>query len=294
MKKLILFLCCGFFTNIICAQDTLTCYQTITKRLELEFNQAAIDYDAFIEWALIGDWEDFKVTFNQGTIRRDRFIIKANNYKAFAEGNYGIVLTLKPRKRASEGYKKINMEVAESGPNLDIEPSILNLQIPQFYYLPPMPDPWWIKSLYVLAIAMVLFLLVWFLFIKRKLFPKMTGTLQFSDGSIIKLNNTYCYILYTALEKPKIAKTGLLSEIFCGKKGSCRMPYPENERSPQKYIIIKTEKGKRGYTNRLDIINGIEFLSHTKKLYHKQEYSFKDPNDDMVVSFLYDNEKHQL
>ncbi len=122
----------------------------------------------------------------------------------------------------------------------------------------------------------------------------MKGTLQFSDGSIIKLNDCYNYVFYTSHKKPSIAKDGVLAGIYCGKKGSYQMPYPDGERSDNKFVVIKAEKGRKGYINKLDKISNIEFLSSNKKLYHEEEYSFKDANDDMNVSFTYDNIKHQM
>lgn len=294
MKKLLLILCAVFLVYNANAKDTLEYNNIISRHLELEFNQVAKDFNSYIEWILIGDWDDFKVSFNQGNHRGNKFIIKAKNYKTFVDGNHGIFLTLKPRKRAAEGYKTIRMEVTGYSPSLEMDTTTLNLQIPSFYYIAPPAVPWWLRLIYAFVCVLVLFHLFWFVVLKRRLYPKMTGTLQFSDGSVVRLNKTYAYVLYTGAKKPDISKESILSKIYCGKKGTYQIPYPETERNDQKYILIKAEKRGKGYINRLAKINGIEFMSHTMKLYHQQEYIFKDANDDMTVSFLYDNEKHQI
>ena len=274
--------------------DTLRNRETTQKQLELFFNEKSKEEDSYITWELRGeDWEDVNVSFNQGRFRDNRFTIRAKEYKEFADGDDGIILNISPRKNTEEKEYTFRFEVVEGSDDLRFNESELNMRS-SFYIIPPPPTPWWLTLLYILAAAFVLFHILWFAFLKRMLYPKMNGTLQFSDGSIIKLRDSYKFILYTSHKKPAIAKGGLLSEIYCGKTGSFQMPYPDELRSDNKYIVIKPVKGRKGYLNNLEEIRNIEFLSNNKKLYHEEEYSFKDALDDMVVSFVYDNMKHQM
>lgn len=294
MKRIAFIFIIICLTNNTLALDTLRYNEKVTRQLKLEFNEKAKEEDGYIIWELIGDaWEKVNVSVNQGRLRGGRFTIRANDYQDFADGEYGIVITIAPRKRIDEGSYRLRMDVLEVSPELRFVKSDLNLD-ESFYFLPLPPKPWWIILLYWLAAIFVLFNILWFAFLKKMIYPKMTGTLQFSDGTIVKLNGCYAFYLYTSHKKPSYAKSGLLSGMYQGKKGGYHIPYPEEMRSDKKFILIKPVKTRKGFINNLDKVNGIELLSAYKKLYHEEEYIFKDPNDDMEIKILYDNLKHQM
>ena len=294
MKIFICTLISIIVANVLFAQDTLRYNETITRQLILEFNEKAREDNGFITWQFRGeDWENVSVSVNQGRIRGDQLTITAREYQDFAEGKDGIVIEITPRKKIEEGPYSFRMEVLDVSPDLRFVESELNL-LASFYLIPPPPTPWWLTLLYVLAVALILFHIIWFAFLKKMLFPKMSGAIHFSDGAIVKLNDCYAFYLYTSHKKPSYAQPGFLSGIYCGKKGSYHIPYPEELRDDKKFVLIKPVKTRKGFINNLEKISNIDFLSTNKKLYHEEEYSFKDKDDDMVISFVYDNVKHQM
>ncbi|MFW5804440.1 MAG: hypothetical protein ACOCWG_04315 [bacterium] len=293
---LIVFVFCNLFVK---GEDTIRQGDKITKQLELDFNDRAKKLNSFITWELTeDDWQHFDVEFNQGTFdeEENHFTIKAKDYKTLANSKKGIFITIKPKESLDEeGTYSLSMKVHEHSDNLAYENvNMLNLELNDIYFVPPPPTPLWLRLLYIFLAVFVVFHIIWFALLKKKIYPRMTGSIQFSDGAIVKLNNCYEFYLYTSPRKPSYAQSTLFTSVYCGKKGAYQMPYPEELRDDKKFIIIKPVKARKGFINKLQKINNIEFISTNKKLYHEEEYRFKDANADTVVSFVYDNVKHTI
>lgn len=144
--------------------------------------------------------------------------------------------------------------------------------------------------------AIVLLLLVWFLFLKKKMFPRMSGKLLFGEDVQINLNDFYVYYLYSTDKVPSYAKTGFLAALFCGEKGHFQIPStPDDLKDIKNYICIKPIKKRNLYMNDYKAFGNIEVDSEYKTLYHEQEYKIKN-NDSAThfISFTYDNEKHSI
>jgi hypothetical protein len=293
MKEMFI-LCLVVFINLnLFGNDTLRYNSFITKTLQLEFSPEATEDEAYIVWELNGDWDLFNYSFNQGEQKDKFFTIKASEYKDFVSRYNGVTIILETQKNTKDGQANLKMSVVEVGADLEFDKNLLELNWEVFVIMPP-PTPLGLKLLYILAVFIVLFHLIWFVFMKKRLYPKMSGTLVFHDGSIVKLNNYFAFYLYTSSKKPAYAKTGIITEIYCGNKGSFHIPFLENKGDASKYLLIKPVKSRKGYINNLAEINKLELLTDNKKLFHDLEYKFKDPIENITFNFIYNNPKHEM
>jgi len=278
------------------ANNAIQCTDSITRQIELEFNKEAIENDAFITWELIGNWQEFTITINQGVLEENSFTVKAKDYKDFAKGFDGIRICIKPNKHTKEGTYQLSMKVSDISENLEFSKEELDLIIPEFYYQAPPPRPLWQYLVFGLLIAFLLFNIIWFALVKPNKYRKMNGTLIFDDGAAIKLNNCYKYCIYTAMTAPKLTKNGFLSNLYFGKVGKYGIiNFPDYLRNENTNIIIKQVKDRNKWKNAVISHTNLQLISEYKKLYHEQDYVFQDSiNPKAQISFTYDNIKHQL
>lgn len=130
----------------------------IVLGMALEFNEDAKSDNAFISWALLGDWSKFDYKFSQGTVSQNVFTIKADEYKDFVNGAEGIVLTISGKSQTDAGNYNLAMKVKEISDNLEISAEDLSMEMSVNYILPPPPPLW--KRLLVPAIILIVLVLI--------------------------------------------------------------------------------------------------------------------------------------
>ena len=169
-----------------------SCFSAVSKDLhqgekfvktiiKLNFDEDAKAADAFVIWELVGDWDKFDYGFSQGSLDGNTLTVKANEYKAFVDGNEGIAISLQGKSKTEEGNYTLSMKVKDVSDDLEFKKDRLNLDMNINYLLPP-PTPLWIKLLIAGAILLVLVLLILLVLHVTAKFPR--GLLQLGQDSV--------------------------------------------------------------------------------------------------------------
>jgi hypothetical protein len=169
------------FVAISANADDLKQGDKLIKSLELDFDEQAKSDDVFISWELSGDWDKFDYSFSQGTLEDNVFTIRANEYKGFANGHEGIVLTLEGKSKTDEGNYNLSMHVKDVTNDLDFPKDALNADFQINYILPP-PPPLWKQLLVPFLIILALILVGFLVFHISAKFPD--GLLQLGHDEI--------------------------------------------------------------------------------------------------------------
>ncbi|MBE6250688.1 MAG: hypothetical protein E7111_03440 [Bacteroidales bacterium] len=149
--------------------------ESLKMNLKLSFSKEAKEDGAFVSWKLSGDWNEFDYAFSQGKLKGDVLTVKATDYKEFANGEDGLALTIKGRKKTEATTYNLSMKVIEVSDNLGFPKNKMNLDLKVNYILPP-PTPWWQVALIVAAVLALVALVLAIVLIQTAKFPK--GVLQ--------------------------------------------------------------------------------------------------------------------
>ncbi len=131
----------------------------ITKHLVLEFNEEAMESNAFVSWKLIGDWDKFDCHFSQGELKNDIFTINAVDYKKFVDGQEGVALTVSGKNKTKQGDYSLGLRVQNMSEGMEVDKDELELTMNVTYLLPP-PPPLWRKLLPWIIALVLMFLIV--------------------------------------------------------------------------------------------------------------------------------------
>jgi len=262
MKKSFIFLILMVFAIIPTKADNLKQGEKLVKSLELEFDEQAKTDDVFISWELSGDWDKFDYSFSQGTLENNVFIIRANEYKGFANGHEGIALTIEGKSKTEEGDYNLILRVKEVTDDLNFPKNALNADFQITYLLPP-PPPLWKQILVPTIILIALALIILFILHVTSKFPK--GILQFGHEEV-RLRGKKRVSAKEELEKMGIQLPDGTDIVFVKKRfatfcGPCikEMKNCSLERDGSylsKGSIIRLEEEVKGLTD----VNGNELL----------------------------------
>lgn len=151
--------------------------------MELEFNEQAIEADAYIVWELSGDWDKFEYSFTQGTCKNGQLTLKASEYQDFCNGQYGIAISLQGKSKTKGGNYSLFMKVLEVSEELEFSKEELNCDMKITYILPP-PEPIWKKLLVPGIIVVVLILILLLVLHITAKFPTCTMQLNREEISL--------------------------------------------------------------------------------------------------------------
>lgn len=153
----------------------------LTKSLELEFDDLAVESEAYITWELDGDWDKFEYSFSQGELDDNLFTVYAADYRSFVNGQEGIALTIAGKSKTKQDVYKLNMNVLEVSDELDFDKTLFNLNLQVNYILPP-PTPIWKKLLIggIILLSVILILVLLLNFLSK--FPR--GILQLGSVQV--------------------------------------------------------------------------------------------------------------
>ena len=73
----------------------------LTKSLELEFDDLAVESEAYITWELDGDWDKFEYSFSQGELDDNLFTVYAADYRIILAETIRSIVTLSNWERIS-------------------------------------------------------------------------------------------------------------------------------------------------------------------------------------------------
>lgn len=158
MKKSFVFLVLMAFACMTATAEVLKKGEEFVKRLELEFDDQAKDDNVFITWELSGDWDKFDYSFSQGTLKENKYTIRAKDYKDFVDGNEGITLIVKGKSDTKAGDYTLSMRVTDVTEDLIFSKDVLNADFKISYVLPPPPPLW--KRLLPYAIGLIALILL--------------------------------------------------------------------------------------------------------------------------------------
>lgn len=181
MKHQIIIVALMVFVCMTASAEVLKQGGKLIKSLELEFDEQAKADNAFISWELSGDWDKFDFSFSQGELEGNVFTITATTYKAFADGNEGIALSIVGKPKTDEGNYNLMMRVKEVTEDLDFPKESLNADFQIQYILPP-PPPLWKRILLPTIILILLALIIGVILHVTSKFPK--GILQFGHEEV--------------------------------------------------------------------------------------------------------------
>ena len=141
------------FACMTVTAEVLNKGEEFVKRLELEFDDQAKADNVFITWKLSGDWEKFDYSFSQGTLKENKYTIRAKDYKNFVDGNEGITLIVNGKSDTKAGDYTLSMRVTDVTEDLIFSKDVLNADFRISYVLPPPPPLW--KRIFPYAIALI-------------------------------------------------------------------------------------------------------------------------------------------
>ncbi len=272
---------------------------TILGFLILSFNKKSIDKNIELVFNMDIDRENLGIEFSQGEVDNYIWKINAAEYVEMDQnGNKGVKVKIFAKKGANETSYSSVISLKGCSNILKLEDVIYtddqrSWEIKKLSVYSPFKT--WEKILYYSLGLLILGLLIWFVFLRRKLFPVMTGTLNFTGENLVKLNGTYIYYLYTK-NAPKEAKQGIFSKLFIGTVGKKKIEtWPDAKRDDKQIMIIKPLKTPRGLRNRIEIPADSDLVlsSGAKDLYHEQKYTVTNKEKDAQLIFIYNNSQHK-
>lgn len=153
--------------------------EPVTKRLKLNVNENAVEGEAFVQWELRGDWDLFEYSFSQGVVDGNTFTVYAKDYRTSVNGEEGILLTIKGKKKTSKGNYLLEMVIVKATDNLVVSKDKMNLKLP-IEYEPYHKTIFEIMLPYI--IILVVILLIMLLLNNMAKFPK--GLLQVGTDTV--------------------------------------------------------------------------------------------------------------
>jgi hypothetical protein len=267
--------------------------------LPIEFNNAAINNpEAFLEFEYKNSLNEpipnviFKVSSN---VVSGRFKIKPSDVGPDGNVKLGVQFSEKATEKDYEGYLMLVNASEELKQNITFGDSTnstsINNKIGEFHAKYVVPTPQWkLYLMYALAFLLVS-LLLWLLFIRNKVYPPMTGTINTPEGAI-KLNGYRMFYIYSG-EIPKAAKQGFLSSLFTGKIGKKNvMALMEDAKS--NFVLVTTQSTPKGIRNRLSLSdNSLTITKGQNVLYDQCDYVISKSEAKIKFEFVYSNIKHQ-